>query len=86
MGSMYGISTYCHTWVHGVYGASMRPGRTEQLEVDRTKIEEKRGPVDQLTRRHGDSLENHGFLNRRYVFKWFEFSIVIRSFFGGVYN
>lgn len=55
---------YLDTAIHGsygVYGASIRPGRTEQLEVDRTKIEEKRGPVDQLTRRHGDSLENHGF-------------------------
>ena len=62
--SMVYLPTYCHTWVlwaYGVYGASIRPGRTEQLEVDRTKIEEKRGPVDQLTRRHGDSLENHGF-------------------------
>ena len=59
---------YLHLPIHiaihgsyGVYGASIRPGRTEQLEVDRTKIEEKRGPVDQLTRRHRDSLENHGF-------------------------
>lgn len=89
IGSMYGRFTcsmvYLLTYVihgsYGVWGIHKTWTDRTQLEVDRTKIEETRGPVDQLTRRPKKItwrfVGKSRFVKRRYVFKWFEFSIVI---------